>query len=139
MGRLHIMGQPEAPIILQEALIYLRQQVHILQGLGRVEVMLEVMIRLSGPSQKSTMRLGEKCSQHTGIPRLQAEHISQGKHLRPLVDCLLAVSLQTNLLDSSVSINDVLLTLYLLRVLKYKFDNFLNLFFWNYLTNKQHH
>lgn len=137
MARLHIVGRPEVPIILQEALIYLRQQVHILQGLGHVELMLEVMTHQFGPSQKSMMRLGVKCSQHTGIPKLQAEHISQETHLKPLVDCLLAASLQTNLLDSLVSISDKLLTIYLLRVLKYKSDNFLNLFFWNYVTSKQ--
>ena len=110
MGRLHIVGHLEAPIILQEALIYLRQQVHILQGLGCVEFMLEVMTYQFGPSQKSMMKVGEKCSQLTAIPRRQAEHISQETHLKPLVDCLLAASLQTNLLDSSVSISDVLLT-----------------------------
>lgn len=132
-GRFHIVGHPEAPIILQEALIY-RQQVHILQGLGRMELILEVMTHPFGPFQKSMMRLGEKCSQHTGIPRLQAERISQETLLKPLVDCLLAAFLQTNLLDFSVSINDALLTLYLLRVLKYKFDNF-----WNYVTIEQYH
>ena len=118
MGRLHIVRRPEVLIILQEALIYLRQQAHILQGLGRVELMLEVMTRQFGPSQKSMMRLGVKYSQHTGIPRLQAEHISQGKHLTALEDCLLAASLQTSLLDSLASISDTLLTIYLLRVRK---------------------
>ena len=125
MAMLHIVDRPEVPIILQEVLIYLRQQVHILQGLGRVELMLVLMTHQFGPSQKSMMRLGVKCSQHTGIPRLQAEHISQGTHLKLLVDCLLAASLQINLLDSLVSISDTLLAIYLLRVLKYNCDNFL--------------
>lgn len=134
MGRFHIVGHPEAPIILQEALVY-RQQVHILQGLGRMELILEVMTHPFGPFQKSMMRLGEKCSQHTAVRRLQVERISQETLLKPLVDCLLAAFLQTNLLDFSVSINDdTLLTLYLLRVLKNKFDNF-----WNYVTNIQYH
>lgn len=85
MGRVNIMGQLRVPIPLEEALICLQQQVHILLGLGRMDPMLEVTTHQLGPFQRNMMTLVEKCSQHTGIPRLPAVHISLGTRLKRLV------------------------------------------------------